>query len=430
MKTYRPYIIIICLFCFYQISIAQQLIDYHIHNVNNMWYKTFYRYDNQNNIIATETMISSNKIDWTNHSCCNITYNNENISKKYNYVWAENAWQECKSEEYTYLGNIPLSYTVKEGTQTTIIEYNYNGNNITETHKIFNNEELIYSTVSVKNSINNQLSKVKCYSLSATGDTIYSQKSNIKYYGDNIETISYEMSNSQYMPYHKSVVLKKNDKIMSEIQYTLNDTTWTPLSKQIYSYNLLGNITNITYMYWSNRFWVSNYQRNYYYDNNTLKQSQISSLTYNLWSPNFTIDYEYNDNGNTIAAYLYRDFWGENNVIYTDYVSISSNQTTPKEIYCNEIEISYKNSNDDVIVNDIIIESQISTYPNPSRTGLFFFHSDYDIISIKVYDLNGSELLSNNNTSFLDLSSLTNGVYIARITTENNIHTEKLILNQ
>ncbi len=113
-----------------------------------------------------------------------------------------------------------------------------------------------------------------------------------------------------------------------------------------------------------------------------------------------------------------------------DYVSISSNQTTPKEIYCNEIEISYKNSNDDVIVNDIIIESQISTYPNPSRTGLFFFHSDYDIISIKVYDLNGSELLSNNNTSFLDLSSLTNGVYIARITTENNIHTEKLILNQ
>ncbi|MBO6201355.1 MAG: T9SS type A sorting domain-containing protein, partial [Chryseobacterium sp.] len=70
---------------------------------------------------------------------------------------------------------------------------------------------------------------------------------------------------------------------------------------------------------------------------------------------------------------------------------------------------------------------KISIFPNPSSD---FIHikSDEEIRSIKIYDIKGS-LIKSDNTSKIDISALPKGNYIISIETRSGIETKKIIKN-
>jgi len=73
-----------------------------------------------------------------------------------------------------------------------------------------------------------------------------------------------------------------------------------------------------------------------------------------------------------------------------------------------------------------VLENGVAVYPNPSH-GALHIVSDKEIISVEVVDLSGRTIeFFNSNT--IDISHLNNGLYILRISTLDNILTEKVSL--
>lgn len=77
----------------------------------------------------------------------------------------------------------------------------------------------------------------------------------------------------------------------------------------------------------------------------------------------------------------------------------------------------------------------LSVYPNPS-TGVVYVHFNTNVINaaIAVYDIQGREVYTtssvNNNMAQLDLSQIGNGVYVLRVTSNGNISTQRLLIQQ
>lgn len=75
------------------------------------------------------------------------------------------------------------------------------------------------------------------------------------------------------------------------------------------------------------------------------------------------------------------------------------------------------------------LETQLFIYPNPSKNVLMFFNeSDYNIKSIKVYDVLGQLVLKENNfENQLSISDLDNGLFFVKIETDQGVSTQKVI---
>ena len=75
----------------------------------------------------------------------------------------------------------------------------------------------------------------------------------------------------------------------------------------------------------------------------------------------------------------------------------------------------------------------VSVYPNPSSSNWNFRTPNTVIKSVEVFNLLGKRVASqrNNNSTEASISTqgLTNGIYIARITTEQGAKSVKLIKN-
>jgi hypothetical protein len=67
----------------------------------------------------------------------------------------------------------------------------------------------------------------------------------------------------------------------------------------------------------------------------------------------------------------------------------------------------------------------ISFYPNPASDIVYI--TSEEIIRIKVFDLNGKQLISKNIQSKLEISQLESGIYILEIIAGKNIIREKLV---
>ena len=77
------------------------------------------------------------------------------------------------------------------------------------------------------------------------------------------------------------------------------------------------------------------------------------------------------------------------------------------------------------------LNEKISIYPNPSNGKLFISTSEL-IKSIKVTNIIGKEIYSNNNfnNNSIDLINLNNGVYFIKLSTEKGTITKKIILTK
>jgi len=126
---------------------------------------------------------------------------------------------------------------------------------------------------------------------------------------------------------------------------------------------------------------------------------------------------------------------------YMSYASttwmFSNDQVNVMNATLNGYRSSLKNSTVSMNCNGIIssnlneLNEKISIYPNPSNGKLFISSSEL-IKSIKVTNIIGKEIYSNNNfnNNSIDLINLNNGVYFIKLSTEKGTITKKIILTK
>jgi hypothetical protein len=78
-------------------------------------------------------------------------------------------------------------------------------------------------------------------------------------------------------------------------------------------------------------------------------------------------------------------------------------------------------------INDLNLNDNISIYPNPAKTELNLNASQNDINELSISNLLGQVLIKSQNQNRIDISNLTNGIYILAITQGQNKYTKKFI---
>jgi len=86
-------------------------------------------------------------------------------------------------------------------------------------------------------------------------------------------------------------------------------------------------------------------------------------------------------------------------------------------------------ANDNTLSNDEFQVVDFSLYPNPTTTGFVTITNRNSApISVEVYDLVGKQVISNTITNELNVSSLTSGMYIVKLSQNNTTVTKKLVI--
>lgn len=83
--------------------------------------------------------------------------------------------------------------------------------------------------------------------------------------------------------------------------------------------------------------------------------------------------------------------------------------------------------NTTVGIDEQIIKPTIKIYPNPARTELFLNISQAEKIEISISNILGQFLIKTHNQNHIDISNLTDGIYIVTITQGQNKQTLKFI---
>lgn len=78
-------------------------------------------------------------------------------------------------------------------------------------------------------------------------------------------------------------------------------------------------------------------------------------------------------------------------------------------------------------INDLNLTDNISIYPNPAKTELNLNVSQNDKNELSISNLLGQVLIKSQNQNRIDISNLTNGIYILAITQGQNKYTKKFI---
>lgn len=78
-------------------------------------------------------------------------------------------------------------------------------------------------------------------------------------------------------------------------------------------------------------------------------------------------------------------------------------------------------------INDLNLNDNISIYPNPAKTELNLNVSQNDKNELSISNLLGQVLIKSQNQNRIDISNLTNGIYILAITQGQNKYTKKFI---
>ena len=82
-------------------------------------------------------------------------------------------------------------------------------------------------------------------------------------------------------------------------------------------------------------------------------------------------------------------------------------------------------------VEDFAVEYKV--YPNPAKNWLKIENPGYEELTIRMYNLDGQLLLSDNLTSIhnnLDISDLNNGMYLLSLNTKQYSTTTRILINR
>ena len=177
-------------------------------------------------------------------------------------------------------------------------------------------------------------------------------------------------------------------------------------------------------------------------DVHVLTNANVNAGEFTVW---FDEPYELSSNAFYAAVEMFSD-------LNTNDIDILDDLTVPQPGYSSMIYIPndqvYSNGNaagirlnltDPNGINDRDISSTISISPNPSN-GLLTIQMDLDGaygLTAEVMSINGAIVSSFTDTQLsgmvkktLDLSDLANGAYFVRLTTDNGVHTSKVMISK
>lgn len=104
-----------------------------------------------------------------------------------------------------------------------------------------------------------------------------------------------------------------------------------------------------------------------------------------------------------------------------------------------DFSLAYEDVSERLSVSTFEFENMLNIYPNPITEGQVYINYDIDKadnLNVEVYTMNGQRILSKSfNTQYsgttrLDLSGISAGIYIMKITSGKNSTTKKLVLKQ
>ncbi len=414
-------IITILLFPISNIFAQSLLINNFISYKDSLWQKTVYNYNSDKTICNKTVFKSTDKKNWNNHTYCTYNYTNGAVSEICDYLWNDTTWITNKTQLFEYNENRLSSHITEYKKIKEISTYDYQDNCIIETHKIFEDGVFKYIHATIKYINNNQISKIKTYSLSVDNDTLFSQITFFEEDHKKLVTTTHEKIGSEYHPSQKTITTYTNNTDI-EIQYKYSQNKWIPTSKRTSYYDDSKLLIKELYQIWENNFWLSDYQKKYTYDDKkTLSTISNFILQYKEWELLYQINYNYLNQLDN--AYIEQSFWSNNNREYNDYIAIYGNNKPPYA-YCNQIEFEYSNISTDISISI----SPIEIYPNPTKSGIVFINSQVPILQVSIFDINGILLYSDQYSRSINLSHLKNGLYIIHITTEDRIYTFKQII--
>jgi hypothetical protein len=180
-------------------------------------------------------------------------------------------------------------------------------------------------------------------------------------------------------------------------------------------------------------FWENDSRYDYQYDNNNnLLKKTLSQPIYNDWRGLVSINYSnFTKNcANTIDSQY--EFWGGNTgELTTSFIPFMFNNSITVQ-KGRSLQLSYLPVTDTELFTPVDNNSlqRIPVYPNPSD-GIFYINTQkYTINSWTVSDLNGQVLVKQAQSfqsGVIDLTGLPKGIYILRVTTQNQQMIQKLI---
>lgn len=410
---------------------------------NDTTFRYLYYYDSNNNkVLETKYYFKDNL--WVRMAQTEWLYNNNKCEIQRERLFISNDWVNVYEINYTYedeklISESHLKYVNGMAEQYKLLVLSYEDLKIKSKREFYQIngqlilKQIIENTYENESLINTSIKKVssvqsenKEYKLSFTynaGGNLVSQlmeekKSNN--YWVNVEKVNwyYDVSNKL-----SSLRTKK---------WNENQNNWENSTMITYDYGTDNQLIAEIYYKWSSMYWEKTTRYSSEYNpNGSLLSTTLMFPIFRQWRTVSSINYSdfVNEKANKMETVL--NFWGGNSgeKISADIPFRFNNEIEIKK--GNQIIISYeKIDKTDISTMSVSNGFSIKVYPNPSEDYFYFNPEDYKVTSWTVCDLKGQTVIENNNnirTGIIDLSNVTKGIYLLKVTTPDKVLTQKLI---
>jgi len=236
-----------------------------------------------------------------------------------------------------------------------------------------------------------------------------------------------EMINWFYASNSSNVISIRNKK------WNADYSNWENTQRIDYQYNDSVKLISETYQRWNTMYWENDLRYDYQYDNgNKLLKKTLSEPLYTDWRGLISINYSNftKNSANTIESQY--EFWGGNTgELTTSFIPFMFNSDITVQ-RGRSLQLSYLPVTETELSTPVDNNSlqRIPVYPNPSE-GIFYINTQkYAINSWTVSDLNGQVLkkqVQSFQSGVIDLMEFPKGIYLLRVTTQNQQLIQKLI---
>lgn len=260
---------------------------------------------------------------------------------------------------------------------------------------------------------------------------------------------------------HSHYVYDINQNLVSVTQKNKNNNVWNNSLRTIFAYNVLNQISSVTYQNWNltNTQWRSFDSSQYAYGNNLLRNrsyyrfttnpnvwtyyandtTQYNSfnlpiyllkklLVNNVWTNQKEIVWSY-DTSNRILSRINNDLFSSSNYWEFDYDSYYTYNANGTQILESAGGYTYFSNCIAAGLNEKSKNLNISIFPNPSKTTLSIY-SDINYGIVKIINAVGQIVwVSEDKLELVSVFDLSNGIYFIQLLDKkgNLLKTEKFI---
>ena len=143
--------------------------------------------------------------------------------------------------------------------------------------------------------------------------------------------------------------------------------------------------------------------------------------------------------GDVVEFYL-ADFTNGNNLIVDNWMQVdltplasvwaiefsfeTTKTDTPPEYCIDNLSYEYRNPSSDINEQ---VSQEISIYPNPAKENIFINISEKENFKVEIYSIEGKYISESKNSNKISIQNLAEGIYFARIISENKTYVKKFI---